>query len=372
MPAYLDYNATAPVKPAVKSAMVAAIDVVGNPSSVHGYGRVARAILEESRQAIADAFMHPASGIVLVSGGTEANAMAMRGAPVQRHLVSAIEHDSVLAQPDVVRVPVTRAGVIDLAALSALMKEDRRPTLLTLMHVNNETGVIQPVAEAAAIMHAHGGLLHCDAVQSAGRVPFRMAETGADMLSLSAHKIGGPKGAGALLVREGLAITPLLRGGLQEMRLRGGTQNLPGIAGMGAAVRLLSEDLERQRVLAVWRDTLAARLTAEAPEAIVFGNEAPRVSNTLCLSMPGVDSATQVMSLDLAGVAVSAGAACSSGTVKRSHVVAAMGYPPEAAESALRISLGWATVAADVDACAAAWIELYRRMRGKTMARMQA
>jgi cysteine desulfurase len=279
-------------------------------------------------------------------------------------LVSAIEHDSVLqAVPEAERVPVTSAGVIDLAALERLLAGDARPALVSLMLANNETGVVQPVAEAARLAHARGAVLHCDAVQAAGRLPLDRAALGADLLTLSAHKIGGPMGAGALVLDAALPLAPLLTGGGQERGRRAGTENLPGIVGFGVAARLALTEPGEPAAVAALRDWAERRLLALAPEAAIFGRDAPRLANTLCIAMPGVPAATQVMALDLAGVMVSAGAACSSGKVRRSHVLDAMGAAPDLAESAIRVSLGRTTTEADIDHLVEAWGALYARTR---------
>lgn len=359
---YLDYNASAPLKPGVKAAVAAVLDLAGNPSSVHGHGRAVRRVVEDARAQVATLAGVAAARVVFTAGGTEANNLALRGFPGRRRLVSAVEHDSVLATaPGALRIPVDPQGVADLAALERLL-EGAGPALVSLMLVNNETGVVQPVAEAARIAHAHGALLHCDAVQAAGRMPIAMAELGADLLTLSAHKIGGPAGAGALLLAEGVEPEPLLCGGGQERRRRAGTENLLGIAGFGAAAALAAEDLAGTRGIASLRDLLEARALAAVPAARVMGAGAPRVGTVSCLALPGVGGETQVMALDLAGVAVSAGSACSSGKVKASHVLRAMGLDDSVAGSAVRISLGWGSVAEDVERFLAAWTAMARRL----------
>lgn len=364
MRAYLDHNATTPLGPGVRDAIVAALDVVGNPSSVHGFGRAARRLVEDARGCVARLAGVAPAQVVFTAGGTEANNQALAGTGRCRLLVSAIEHDSVLqAAEGAVRIPAGADGVVDLDALDRLLAEDGEPALVSVMLVNNETGVVQPVREAARIAHARGALLHCDGVQAAGRIPIDMAALGVDLLSLSAHKIGGPKGIGALVLRDGLPVAPLLRGGGQEHRRRAGTENVPGIAGFGRAAEVALDRPGGTGRLAGLRDGIEARLRAAAPDVRFHGASAPRVANTTCLSMPGVPAETQLMALDLAGVAVSAGSACSSGKVRPSHVLAAMGVPEEEAATALRVSLGWETTQAEADLFVEAWTALWRRRR---------
>lgn len=358
---YLDHNATTPLKPAVRAAMVQAMDLVGNPSSVHAFGRTARRAVEEARAAVAALVGVKPAQVLFTGSGTEANNMALRGFPGRAILTSAIEHESVLAaDPAAERLPVTPDGVIDQTALAAAL--ERTPSaLLSLMVANNETGVIQPVAEAARLAHARGALVHADAVQAAGRLPLSFAELGVDLLTLSAHKLGGPAGVGALILAEGLEPEALIRGGGQEKRKRAGTENLLGIVGFGAAARLARDELPNAAALATLRDRLEREALAGAPQARIMGAGAARVPNTSCLVLPGLLGETQVMALDLAGVAVSAGSACSSGKVKPSHVLAAMGSDANTAASAIRVSLGWTSDDEAVDRFLTAWFTLARR-----------
>jgi cysteine desulfurase len=360
---YLDHNATAPVRPAVAAAVAEALALVGNPSSVHRAGRAARRAVEAARREIAALVGTEEREVVFVSGGSEANQLALRGSGRHRILVSAIEHDSVLnAVPDAESLPVSPAtGMVDLAMLADRLAADDRPALVSVMLANNETGIIQPIAEIAQIVHARGGLLHCDAVQAAGKLPVDRARLGADLLSLSAHKLGGPQGVGALIVAPDVALTALQTGGGQERGRRAGTENVPGIVGFGRACALAADGLAAYARIAELRDRAERELLALAPQAQIFGAGLPRLPNTLCITMPGVPAATQVMALDLAGVMVSAGAACSSGKVRPSHVLRAMGASPEAAASAIRISLGWDSTAADIDHLVEAWGALYAR-----------
>ncbi|CAO3413561.1 cysteine desulfurase family protein [Azospirillum endophyticum] len=358
---YLDHNATAPLKPEVKAAMGQAMDLVGNPSSVHAFGRTARRAVEEARAAVAALVGVKPAQVLFTGSGTEANNFALRGFPGRRLLTSAVEHESVLAAcPEGERFGVDRDGVADLEVLERRLTA-AGPALVSLMLVNNETGVIQPVAEAARITHSHGGLAHCDAVQAAGRLPLSLPDLGVDLMTLSAHKLGGPSGVGALILAEGLEPDALIRGGGQERRKRAGTENLLGIVGFGAAARLAREGLAQNADLASLRDRLEREALAAMPHARVMGARAARVANTSCLMLPGLPGETQVMTLDLAGVAVSAGSACSSGKVKPSHVLAAMGEDDRSAASAVRVSLGWTSDDEAVDRFLTAWTAMARR-----------
>jgi len=366
---YLDWNATTPLRPEAKAAMAHAWEIGGNPSSVHAEGREARRLMEEARAAVASAVGAAPADVIFTSGGTEANSLALtpgmrrgKGPAVERLLASAIEHTSVMAGGrfaiDAIRtIGVTRAGVVDLDHLRSLL--DGPPALVSIMLANNETGAIQPVAEAAELVHEAGGLLHVDAIQALGKVPFDLASIGADLLSLSAHKVGGPKGVGALVLVDGLeGLTPLLRGGGQEKGRRAGTEDVAGVAGFGAAIRSAlagrGHEADRERGL---RTRLEAGLT-ETPGTLVFAREAERLPNTVLFAIPGVRAETAVIGFDLAGVAVSAGSACSSGKVQPSHVVEAMGYGGELAQGAVRLSLGWSTTEADIESALQAWRKL--------------
>jgi cysteine desulfurase len=279
-------------------------------------------------------------------------------------MVSALEHDSVRqAASEAAVIPATRSGIVDLAALERMLAQETRPALVSLMLANNETGAIQPVAEAARLAHARGALLHCDAVQAAGKIPVDVTALGADLLTISAHKLGGPQGVGALAVGGGVSLAALQTGGGQERGRRAGTENLPGIVGFGVACRIAAERLGDYAGVALLRDEAERRLTAIAPDAPVYAAGVTRLPNTLAIGMPGIAAATQVMSLDLAGVMVSAGAACSSGKLRRSAVLEAMGESEATASSAIRISLGWGTEAADIDLLVDAWGALYARSR---------
>ena len=374
-PVYLDYNATAPIRRAAADAVADALSLGGNPSSVHGPGRRARALVEHARAAVAGLVGMPAETVVFTSGGTEANNHAIRagvvsGGTPRRLVISAIEHDSVRAAAQAADAPTTTAevdgaGAVSLAALERALAADPRPALVSLMLVNNETGVVQPVAEAAALGHRYGALVHCDAVQGAGKVAIDMAALGCDLVTLSAHKLGGPAGVGALVIAPDLELAARVHGGGQERGHRAGTENLAGIAGFGAVAGLAEGDQAAAPGLAALRDGLERRIAELAGDDAAFhGARERRVANTSSLSMAGVGAETQVIAFDLAGIAVSAGAACTSGKVARSHVLEAMSVPPELARCAIRVSLGWDTVAADIDRFVAAWAELYQRNRG--------
>jgi cysteine desulfurase len=362
--AYLDWNATAPLRSEAIGAMTEALRRCGNPSSVHRFGREARRALEAARGQVAALAGASAASVVFTSGGTEANQLALRSVRDRSVLISAVEHDSVRqAVPEAHVIPVNVSGLVDLAALAQLLDEMARPALVSIMLANNETGVVQPIAAAARLAHARGALVHCDAVQGAGKLPFDISALGVDLLSLSAHKLGGPPGVGALLTGADVPLAALQTGGGQERGRRAGTENLPGIVGFGAAAEIAAARLSDWSGVARLRDLAEARLKTMAPAAVVYGGDVPRLPNTLAISMPGVAAATQVMALDLAGVMVSAGAACSSGKVKRSHVLDAMGVPPAEAECAIRVSLGWSTSEADIDQLVDAWGALYARTR---------
>ena len=346
---YLDYAATMPVSPAAIAAMVEAASVIGNPASVHAGGRTANGIVERARDAVAAFARCAPDRVVFTSGGTEALALAINGSGMPGFIASAVDHSAVLAAREAIIAPVDGNGIIDLTALAALLAD--APALVAVQHANNETGVIQPIAEVAALVAAAGGLLLVDAVQSAGKIPLPIA----DFVAISAHKLGGPPGVGALIVRDPGKLNAIQRGGGQERGLRGGTPNLPGIAGFAAALAKPRD----WAAVADLRDRLEIRLAT-----IVHGAAAPRLPNIASLGLPGVKAATQVMALDLAGFMVSAGAACSSGKVAASHVLAAMGLGAAAGE-AIRVSLGPQTTEAEIDTFAAAWETLSSPLRGE-------
>ena len=362
---YLDHNATTPLRPAAASAVAEALAMTGNASSVHRFGRLARHKIEAAREAVAALAGARPDGVIFTSGGTEANNLALAGTGRTRLLVSAGEHDSVLnAVPAAARIPLTGDGLVEPTALDARLGESPTPALVSIMLANNETGAIQPLAELVKVARAHGALVHCDAVQAAGKLPLDLDALGVDLMSLSAHKMGGPQGVGALVLAADFEFAPLHRGGGQERGRRAGTENLPGIAGFGAAARAAVAGLETMASLARLRDDLERRLRQLVPEIRIFAAAAPRLANTSCFAAPGLAAETQVIGLDLAGVAVSAGSACSSGKVAPSHVLAAMAASAAEATAAIRVSLGWTSEAGDIERFLEAWGALYSRGAG--------
>jgi cysteine desulfurase len=304
--------------------------------------------------------------IVFTSGATEANNLVLKGCGCERILVSAIEHPSVLnALPEKEIIPVLPSGIIDLAALDLMLEGNDRPTLISVMLVNNETGVIQPVEAVVEIAKRRGALVHTDAVQAAGRLPIDLQKLGVDYLTLSAHKIGGPQGVGCLVLSNCVSVTPLLSGGNQEKNMRAGTENLAGIAGFGVAAELAARDLGSYQALATLRDKIETELKKIAPAIHFFGQQAPRVANTTMFALAGASSETQLIALDMAGICVSNGSACSSGTVKTSHVLKAMGASEAEAGASLRISLGWNSTEKDVDYFIQKWTEMYNRIKSR-------
>jgi cysteine desulfurase len=375
---YLDYNATAPLRPEVRDAVAGALSLYGNPSSVHAEGRAARSAIEAAREKVAALAGARSEDVIFTSGGTEANALALaaQSGGSWHCYLSAIEHPSVLSGGRFYRetttiFPVDADGVADLQILAKELEKHHlggwRP-FVSLMAANNETGAIQPVAEASKIVHSAGGLLHTDAVQAAGRIRLDMTTLGADMLSLSAHKIGGPKGVGALVLGAGAAVEPLIKGGGQERRRRAGTENVAGIVGFSVAAELASADLAKAAALAALRDELETGARTIARDAVVLSARVARLPNTTCIAVPGTKAETLVIGLDLAGVAVSSGSACSSGKVEASHVLSAMGVPEEIAQGAIRVSLGFATERADIENFLRAFAELVKRLRPKVAA----
>ncbi len=378
--AYLDWNATAPLRPVAREAISAALALTGNPSSVHQEGRAARRVIELARADVATLVGADPRNVVFTSGGTEANALALSPAieiagdkaPRERLLVSAIEHPSVLAggrfaRDAIASIGVDPDGIVDLGALERELAKGQR-ALVSVMLANNETGVLQPIATAAEIVHRHGGLLHVDAVQAAGRIPIDINALGADLLTLSAHKLGGPKGVGALIRRdEAIHLAdPLIRGGGQERGSRAGTENVSGIMGFGAAAVAARAGLvaERDHMLTL-RERLETGLRVTTPDAVIFGAKAERLPNTTLVALRGLKAETLVIAFDLEGVALSSGAACSSGKVAPSHVLAAMGVEPALARGAIRVSLGQTTTAAEIDLSLGIWRKLVESLSVK-------
>ena len=358
MRAYLDHNATSPLRPSVKAAMIAAMDVDGNASSVHSEGRAARKLLSDAREKLGFWFGCLPQMITFTSGGTEANNMALRGVAVDRILVSAVEHHSVLAAAKasgkiIEIIPVDKFGLVDLAALEKMLAGSK--ALVSVMIANNETGVIQHISEIAPLVHAAGSLLHVDAVQAVGKRQVNFGLLGVDMMTVAAHKIGGPTGIGALIIRDSLVVEPLLYGGGQELRRRAGTENLVNIAGFAALAgepQLDTYDLT---------DKLEAALQGET----IFSDGVDRLCNTTCFASAGMNAETLLMNFDLEGVALSSGSACSSGKVAASHVLAAMGVSPELSKAAIRISLGWNTTDDDINHFISAWHKIAKRHHAK-------
>ena len=360
--AYFDHNASTPSSPEVREAVAAALCDYGNPSSVHSAGRAARNRVEEAREEVAALVGTRAENVIFTSGATEANNQALRCSGRPKVIASAIEHPSVLeVSPEAARIPVSADGVTDLDALSELLKQQGHFVVVSVMAANNESGVIQPVKGAAERAHAAGALFHCDAVQAMGRIPFDMQRLGADMATISAHKLGGPKGVGALVLADGMETETFTRGGGQERKRRGGTENVPGIAGFGVAAR----ETRERRLSIGWVANLIGilerRAEAVVPEAIILGKNVPRIANTSLIALPGVDAETQIMALDLAGISVSAGAACSSGKVGESHVLGAMGVEKELGRCAIRISLGFENTVEEVDKFVEIWSGLKKK-----------
>ncbi len=363
---YLDYNATSPLSPSVKAAMDALDGAPLNPSSIHAGGRAAKKHLEDARAAIASALSAFPNEVLFVGSGSEANNMVIRGfAATHTLLTSAVEHASISKTAGLLGgavIPVDGNGIVKLDVLEQMLANlGGKPALVSVMLANNETGVIQPIAEIARIARAHGALIHCDAVQALGKIPVDWGLLGVDMLTLAAHKAGGPVGAGALLIRSDLPIKPLITGGAQELSRRAGTVNVPAIVGFAQMVRDVAACPQAAQWLE-WRGWLEQELQSAAANAFVFGAGVARLPNTLNITMPGVKSETQIMNMDLAGFAVSSGSACSSGKVAASATLLAMGIAPDVAEAALRISWGWATTRAEIEAFAAAWKQVYARL----------
>ena len=376
---YLDWNATAPLLPAAREAVLAALDTVGNPSSVHGEGRALRMLVEAARRDVAMLANTAPAHVIFTSGATEAANLAltpdyrMGRTPLSiGHLyVSEIEHPAIreggrFAREAVTTVPVTRAGIVDLDALSALLDghdKARGLPMVAVMLANNETGIVQPVKAAAEIVRRHGGLLVVDAVQAAGRVPVDIAALDADFLIVSSHKLGGPKGAGALVARgEVLMPAPLIRGGGQEKGHRSGTENPAALAGFAAAARAAAADLAgRNARIGALRDALESGMRAATNDVVIHGADVERIANTSFFSLPGLKSETGQIAFDLEGIALSAGSACSSGKVGQSHVLVAMGF--DAALGGLRVSLGPASSEADVERFLAAFSRVVARRR---------
>jgi cysteine desulfurase len=358
---YFDWNATALLRQEARAAMVSTLELTGNASSVHAEGRAARRLVEQAREQVAALAGAEAKNVTFTSGATEANMLALtpvieiggRKEPRDRLFISAIEHPSVRSggrfpAGAVEELPVTGAGVLDLHALRSVIARAERP-LVSVMLANNETGVIQPIRQIVDIVHSANGVLHVDAVQGPGRIDCRIGELGADLMSLSAHKLGGPQGAGALVSHGDIHIgEPLIKGGGQERGLRAGTENVAAIAGFGAAAAIAANQADAARMAGL-RDRVEAGIKAALPDAVIFGQNAPRLPNTTLFTVPGMKAETAIIAFDLSGIAVSSGSACSSGKVQASHVLAAMGVEPILAQGAVRVSLGWSTTEREIE-----------------------
>jgi len=355
---YLDYNASTPLRPQAKEALVATLALTGNPSSPHHMGRKLRSLIDNARKEILEQI--EGERLVFTSGGTEANALALssvEGFPV---LLSSIEHDSVLkAHHNPHLIPVTGEGRVDFEKLEPLLSSFEKPGLLSLMLVNNETGVIQPIQDVARLARLKGWKIHTDATQALGHVPLSFKDLGVDLLTLSSHKCGGPIGIGALITKKDLQLRPLIRGGGQEYGMRAGTLSASLVAGFATAVK--EALMDSLTLFHQWQQKIEESL----PDAVVYGKAAPRVSHVVCLGMPNVPADLQLMAFDLKGIAISAGAACSSGTMKTSHVLTAMGIPEQEARCAIRMSMGWKTCEEDIDQFIQEWQNIYCQQRLK-------
>lgn len=357
MKVYFDYNATAPLRDSVRQAMLESMDLLGNASSVHSFGREVRKRIETARQKIAQVLGIEAKRVIFTSGATESNNLALKNFP-GRVIVSAIEHDSAFkVRDDAIIAPVLKTGIIDLESLERLLQESRGPTLVSIMAANNETGVIQPLSDAVQLAKKYGAYIHSDAVQAIGKVEFPWGML--DMVSISAHKLGGPAGIGCLVINPQLPLIPHMRGGGQERSYRAGTENLIGIVGMATAVEESLQDnwFDTQML----RDKLEDLISEIDPSAIVINKEVNRLSNTVLLYMNGVKSETQIMNFDLSGFAVSAGSACSSGKVKTSRVLEAMGLDIDRNSQVIRVSMGVKTHFKAVDAFVRVWKSIYEK-----------
>lgn len=374
--AYFDWNATAPLREEAREAMYAALALTGNASSVHAEGRAARRLIEQAREEVAGLVGAASRNVTFTSGATEANVLALtpaieiggRREPRDQLFISAIEHPSVLSggrfdAGQVEVLPVTTGGVLDLDALRRALSRSKRP-LVSVMLANNESGVVQPITEVADIVHAAGGVLHVDAVHGPGRIACDIGALGADLMSISSHKLGGPQGAGALIRRGDVHVAdPLIRGGGQERGLRAGTENVAAIAGFAAATSA-AQHSNFQR-LAALRDLFESGLRSSTPQAVIFGENVARLPNTSLFTVPGLKAETAIIAFDLNGIAVSSGSACSSGKVQASHVLAAMGVEPALARGAVRVSLGWSTTEAEIDALLTAWNKVISSLLNK-------
>lgn len=367
---YLDHNASTPMRPKALALMTGLLQVTANPSAIHKNGRFLRAHIEKAREQVAAAVGGNPENVIFTSGATEANITVLNGCAGVRHvIVSDVEHPSVKkACDDILVCPVTCDGLIRMDSLEDLLKDCAKKDggiLVSVMLVNNESGVIQPVKEVAALARKYGALFHTDAAQALGRLPVDLATLEADALTLSAHKVGGPQGVGAIVLRDGLTLSPLFRGGKQEKSRRAGTENAAGIAAFGAAAEEAAANVAEYRKLAALRDHMEEEILRMSPEAVIFGKNVARVPNTSFFSTPGLESQALMIGFDLEGIAVTAGTACSSGSTRKSTVLAAMGATEQEQESSLRVSFGWSSTPEDAAAFLAAWQKIYTRMKSR-------
>lgn len=363
---YLDYNATAPIRPEVIELMSEAMREGGNPSSVHAMGRKAKSRMEKARSQIANAVHCRSQMIIFTSGGTEANNMAILNSGRSRLITTNAEHDSINLSKDnfdgkVDILSVDQNGLIDICELDNLLKNDAENTIVSILYANNETGVIQDIKEISKAVKEAGGLLHVDAIQAFGKIPFDFMASNIDMMSISSHKIGGPQGVGALIANEKVPVKSSIIGGGQEYGRRGGTENIAGIAGFGLAASMLETSLKKMNELREWRDRVEEKIASKSKGAKFLGKQSPRLPNVTTIYMPNVISETQVMNFDLDKICVSAGSACSSGKVKASHVVTAMTGDEEISGSTIRMSMGWNTEKPEIDAFIASWLKMWER-----------
>ena len=363
---YLDYNATTPLRAEVKAELLDALGEPNNPSSIHSLGRSARRRLEKSRCQIATLINSSPENVIFTSGGTEANNLALRGGQYTDIIVSSIEHEAVLAAAvNAKKISVDKNGVVILSELENAIADINGECLVSIMWANNETGVIQPIKEIVEIASKYGARVHSDSVQALGKIPINFKESGLSMMSISAHKIGGPTGIGALVVADGVELKPALVGGGQEKGRRSGTENILGAIGFGKASELVAQNPAENKRIQNLRDLFEAKLSKCVPKVNVLSQNAPRLGNTSAIVMPGVSAETQVMGFDLEGICLSAGAACSSGKVKRSHVVEAMKIGDEPTTNTVRVSLGWGTTELEIDFLIDSWLKIYRRANKK-------
>lgn len=358
---YLDYNATAPVRPEVIEVIRQLQPLPLNPSSAHSAGRKAKGIIDNSRRKLAEIIGAFANEIIFTSSGTEANNWAIRAFPGYTAIVSAIEHSSILKTAHLIGtpiiIPVTGDGIIDINALAGMLPATDK-FIVSVMLANNETGIIQPIREIADIVHRKNGIIHCDAVQAFGKIPIDFTNLGCDLMTISAHKMGGPIGAAALIAKSNITLPPFLIGGGQELNRRAGTENVSAIAGFTKSAELI--DFGQMKKIREWLDKFEGEIETMAPSATI-GRNSPRLPNTTCVTMPNVSSEIQIISFDLENIAVSAGSACSSGKIEPSHVLTAIGLNDQETKNALRISCGWATTEHDIMALTKAWKKLFLR-----------